>query len=71
MNVVHSKLGDRLDVRSVEALLQIKYELKLQSQTCVNFEPTSDMLKNFNSNDTTTDEDVEEELVTIEKAEED
>lgn len=45
MNVVQSKLRNRLSVRSVEALLQIRYRLKLQGQTCVNFESTTDMLK--------------------------
>lgn len=66
MNVVHSKLRNRLNVRSVEALLQIKYGLKLQSQTCVNFEHTSDMIKNFSAKDTTTNEGcMEDELVTM------
>lgn len=46
MNVVHSKLRNRLSVRSVEALLQIRYGLSHYFQSCVHFEPSDDMLRN-------------------------
>ena len=45
MNVVHNKLRNCLVVRSVEAILQIRYGLKLQNETCVTFEPSIDMIK--------------------------
>ena len=47
MNIVHSKVGNRFSVRSVEAVLQIGYGLSLQGISCVDFIPTEDMLKNF------------------------
>ncbi|XP_076037292.1 uncharacterized protein LOC143022806 [Oratosquilla oratoria] len=47
MNIVHSKIRNKFSVRSVEAILQIRYGLSLQGSSCVDFIPTEDMLKNF------------------------
>ncbi|KAK4297981.1 hypothetical protein Pmani_029642 [Petrolisthes manimaculis] len=57
MNVVHSKPRNRLNVRSVEALLQIRYGLIHYFQSCVNFEPSDDMIRNFNSKGTAEEEE--------------
>ena len=56
MNVVHSKLRNRLSVRSVDAILQIRYGLALQSLNCSSFVPSNDMLRNFGNKDSTEDE---------------
>lgn len=62
MNVVHCKLRNRLHVRSVEAILQIRYGLKLESRTCVSFTPSDEMVRNFESKNLPgTNEDVPEE----------
>lgn len=57
MNVVHSKLRKRFSVRFVEALLQIRYGLNHYFQSCVNFEPSDDMIRNFSSKGTAEEED--------------
>ena len=57
MNVVHSKLRNRLiSVRSVEAILQIRYVLAMQSLNCSSFVPSNDMIKNFGTKDSIEDE---------------
>lgn len=53
MNVVHWKLRNCFSVQNVEALIEIKYELKLHAQTCVNVEPTHDIPINFSAKDLT------------------
>ena len=65
MNIVHSKLRNRLLVRSVEAILQIRYGLRLESRTCVSFIPCDEMVKNFGAKDSPTneDEDVSEDVL--------
>lgn len=57
MNVVHSKLRNRMHVRSVEAVLQIRYGLKLANQNCVTFKPSAYMLKHFFDKSADTDDD--------------
>ena len=57
MNVVHSKLRNRLYVRSVEAILQIRYGLKLEAKSCVSFTPSNEMLKRFGAKDDHNDAD--------------
>ena len=57
MNVVQNKLRNRLVVRSVEAILKIRYGLKLRNETCVTFEPPNDMVKNFMAKDVVPFED--------------
>ena len=47
MNIVYSKVRNRFSVRSVKAILQIRYGLSLQGISCVDTIPTEDMLKNF------------------------
>jgi hypothetical protein len=47
MNVVHTKLRNRLQVRSTEAILHIRYGLISQELSCVNFQPTDYMLQHF------------------------
>jgi hypothetical protein len=47
MNIVHSKLRNRLHVRTTEAILQIRYSLKRQNCTCATFEPSEHMLQHF------------------------
>lgn len=70
MNVVHSKLRNRFSVRSVEAILQIRYGLSLQRISCVNFTPSEDMLKNFTAkgstgNETGEDGDDSQEMISL------
>ncbi|XP_066985911.1 SCAN domain-containing protein 3-like [Macrobrachium rosenbergii] len=66
MNVVHSKLRNRFSVRSVEAILQIRYGLSLQGKSCVNFEPSLGMLKNFNAKGNVESDEDQEEIVSLE-----
>jgi len=47
MNTVLSKLRNKLHVRSVEAILQIKHGLLRNSLTCASFTPSNEMLRNF------------------------
>jgi hypothetical protein len=47
MNVVHTKLRNRLQVRSTEAILQIRYGLKRQELSCTSFQPTPYMIQHF------------------------
>lgn len=47
MNVVHSKLRNRLHVRSTEAIQQIRYGLRREKQTCATFQPTAYMIQHF------------------------
>ena len=60
MNIVHSKLRNRLSVRSVEALLQIRNGLALYYVSCVNFVPSDDMMRNFNVTAPVEDEEGED-----------
>ena len=57
MNVVHCKLRNRLHVRSVEAILQIRYGLWAANATSSSFEPTEYMLKHFFDKPADNDED--------------
>lgn len=62
MNIVHSKVRNRFHIRSVEAVLQISYGLKLENKTCVTFRPSDDMLRNFSAKDDSwTDVDLRED----------
>ncbi|KAK4315603.1 hypothetical protein Pmani_013167 [Petrolisthes manimaculis] len=65
MNVVHSKLRNRLTVRSVEAILQIRYGLSLQSLSCVTFMPSPDMLENFSATKDPEKEEVDSDVEEI------
>lgn len=65
MNVVHTKLRSRLRVRSIEALLQIRYGLSHYFQSCVNFEPPDDMLRNFNAK-VSGEEEEENNIISLE-----
>ena len=49
MIVFHSKLRNRLGVRSVEAIFQIRYGVSHYFESCIEFEPYDDMLRNFNA----------------------
>ena len=65
MNVVHNKLRNRLVVRSVEAILQIRYGLKLRNETCVTFEPPIDMIKISMAKDVIEYEDCDSDLLAL------
>lgn len=67
MNVVHSKLRNRLSVRSVEAILQIRYGLALQSLNCSTFVPSSEMIRNFGAKDSAEDE-ANDDIISIDIA---
>jgi len=64
MNVLHSKLRNRLHVNSVESILQIRYRLERTGETCVSFQPTPYMLQHFFDKSTQNDND-EECLIAI------
>ena len=64
MNIVHSKLRNRLHVSSVESILQIRYRLKRTGETCVSFQPTPYMLQHFFDKSKQNDND-EECLIAI------
>ena len=64
MNIVHSKLRNRLLVSSVESILQIRYRLKRTGETCVSFQPTPYMLQHFFDKSKQNDND-EECLIAI------
>jgi hypothetical protein len=49
MNVVKTKLRNRLHVTTAAAILRVRYGLLLRGQNCSTFIPSSDMLKRFNS----------------------
>ena len=66
MNVIHSKIRNRLSVRSVEAILQIRYGLVRAEKTCASYEPACRMLTRFYMNQTNAVEDeVEEAFDTV------
>ena len=67
MNEVHSKLRNRLSVRSVEAILQIRYGLTLQSLNCSTFVPSSEMIRNFVAKDSAEDE-ANDDIISIDMA---
>ena len=71
MNVVHSKSRNRFHVRSVEAILQMKYGLSRKNISFVNFTPSGDMLSSFNAKDvvniaTEEEEEEVEEIMSFE-----
>ena len=61
MNVIHTKIRNRFSVRSVEAILQIRYGLVRAEKTCASYEPASRMLTRFYMNRTNAVEDEVEE----------
>ncbi|XP_047478926.1 uncharacterized protein LOC125032014 [Penaeus chinensis] len=63
MNVVHSKLRNRLSVRSVEAILQIRFGLKLQSLNCSTFVPSNEIIRNFGAKDSA--EEANDDIISI------
>lgn len=63
MNVVHSKLRNRLSVRSVEAILQIRYGLTLQSLNCSTFVPSNEIIRNFGAKDSA--EEANDDIISI------
>ena len=67
MNVVHSKLRNRLSVKSVEAILQIRYGLALQSLNCSTFVPSSEIIRNFGAKDSAEDE-ANDDIISIDIA---
>ena len=48
LNLLKSKLRNRLQVATTEVLLTTRFLLSWKQQTCVTFEMTTDMLKKFN-----------------------
>ena len=48
LNLLKSKLRNRLQVATTEALLTTRFLLSWKQQTCVTFEITTDLLKKFN-----------------------
>ena len=57
MNVVQNKLRKSLHVPNVEAIFHIRYGLKRQSLTCVQFQPTANLLENFFAGSTDVNDD--------------
>lgn len=62
MNDVYSKLRNRLSVRSVEALMWIRWGLSHCFQSSVSFKPTDDMLKNI-SGKSSGEEEEEDDII--------
>ena len=48
-------------MRSAEAILQVRYGLSLQGKSCVSFEPSNNMLRNFNSKGSIEEQECSEE----------
>lgn len=66
MNVVHSKLRKRFIIRSVKAILQIKYGLSLHGMSCVTFKASEDIEKNFNAKGNSESVDDNAEILSLE-----
>lgn len=47
MNVVKTKLRNRLQCETVDSVLSTRYGLSLRKESCANFLPSQEMLKRF------------------------
>ena len=50
MNVVKSKIRNRLQIRMLEAILQIRSNLQAREKNCVTYDISEDMIRAFRSN---------------------
>lgn len=48
-NIIKTKTRNRLDVSTVESILNVRYGLKLRGESCTNFMPSRDMFDRFNN----------------------
>lgn len=47
MNIIKNKLRNKMAVKTTDAILRVRFNMPQGG--CVNFQPTKDMLKKFNS----------------------